>query len=94
MSEETTEKRKTDLVKISGIWVNKDKNNRTYLTGQLGGARIVILKNDFREDGTNQPNYNLFIAPFQKKTEGNEIDALEEEHMLEQFNGGANPEPT
>ena len=83
MSEEVT-KKKSDLVKISGLWLNKDKNGNTYMSGNMGGARIVILKNTYKEKDEH-PNYNLFVAPFQKKEENKEIDAIDEEQMAAGF---------
>ena len=68
----------SDLTKISGLWINKDKNGNEYFTGGVGGVsgkdtfsltsahKILILKNTFKKK-ENDPDYNLFIAPKKDK---------------------------
>jgi|TARA_R110000765_G_scaffold235441_1_gene338371 hypothetical protein len=63
----------SDLIKLSGLWVNKDKNGNEYFSGGFGyGAKILIMKNTFKEK-ENEPDYNLFIAPKTDKTGDKEV---------------------
>ncbi len=68
----------SDLTKISGLWINKDKNGNEYFTGGVGGVagndtftltsdhKVLILKNTYKQK-ENDPDYNLFIAPKKDK---------------------------
>jgi hypothetical protein len=55
----------SDLTYVTGLWENKTKKNATYLSGSLGFARLVILPNE-KKERSNQPDYNLFVAPKQE----------------------------
>lgn len=70
----------TDLVKLSGIWVNKDKNGQVYMTGYLGNSRIVILRNSFKTEDKH-PGYNMYVQNNVKQE--SEVDALDETEGLQ-----------
>ncbi len=55
-------------IKLTGLWKNKTKNGDAMLSGNLGGARIVILKNSYKK-AENHPDYNLFIAEKEDRQE-------------------------
>lgn len=50
------------MIKVSGLWLNMDKNGHMYMSGNLGEAKIIIYKNKFKTDDNKQPDYNLFVA--------------------------------
>jgi len=50
------------MIKISGLWVNQDKNGHMYMSGYFGEAKIIIYKNKYKTDENKQPDYNLFVA--------------------------------
>ena len=54
------------MIKITGLWVNKDKNGDTYYSGSLGNAKIFIFKNKYKKEGSKEPVANLFIADKQQ----------------------------
>jgi len=57
-----------DLTKITGLWKHKDKNGRTYLSGNLTPvAGIMIMKNDFKGENGNGPDYWFYVRQNQKK---------------------------
>lgn len=59
-----------DMMRVGGIWANKDKNGKTYLTGKLSPTiRILIFKNEFRET-ENQPTHILYFAPVEQQEGG------------------------
>ena len=60
---------KDPLVKATGLWETTDKNGNLVLSGNLG-CRVVILKNTFKTEGSNQPDYQLFFAPQQRREDG------------------------
>ena len=57
----------SEMVKVTGLWANKAKDGSTYYSGGLGAARVVILKNTFKREGSKDPDLNLFIAPKAEK---------------------------
>ncbi len=54
-----------DLVMLTGLWTNKDKNGQAYLSGSAGMARILIFKiKDPKPDG---PTHRLMIGQRQQQ---------------------------
>jgi hypothetical protein len=51
-----------ELVKITGLWLNVDKDGAEYLNGYLGNAKLLIFKNTYKEKGSKQPDYNLYVT--------------------------------
>lgn len=49
------------MISLSGLWLQKTKDGKQYMAGTLGGARVLIFKND-KKTSPNQPDYNLFLA--------------------------------
>jgi hypothetical protein len=54
--------------KVGALWVKTSKDSKTtYLSGVVhagifGDIQISILKNTFKEDGSNQPDYNILLV--------------------------------
>jgi hypothetical protein len=68
------------MIKLTGLWLNKTKAGKSYMSGTLGGAKVMIFKNDFKKDGDNQPDYNVFVAAKeQTSTAGNGQSARDED---------------
>lgn len=61
---------KSELVKIGALWKGEDQNGNPKLTGKLGDARLLVLKNTYKEEGSKQPDYVVYVAKAQKKEEG------------------------
>jgi len=58
--------------KLTGLWKNKSKNSKkTYMAGNIGFARVLVLPNDFKEKNTD-PDYNLYIVPRENSDKSNE----------------------
>lgn len=52
-----------DRIKLGGLWINKTKDGREYLSGRLSPTvKILIFKNDFRS-AENQPSHVMYLAP-------------------------------
>ena len=58
-----------DLVKLGGLWKNQTKDGKTYLSGNFGGAKVLIFPNGFKTE-ENQPDYTLSITQIQPKKDG------------------------
>ena len=62
----------SEKIKLSGLWLNHTQSGDNYFSGTLGSAKLLIFKNTFKEEGSNQPDYNLYLAPVEKKEEAAE----------------------
>lgn len=59
---------KDPMINISGMWAKEDKNGQVYYTGSLGGARLMMFKNN-KKQNDNSPDYTLCVTPARKKEE-------------------------
>ena len=54
------------MLKINGLWKQKDKDGNSYLSGKLNpNTKIFIFPNDYKSEET-RPDYNLFLSPVEK----------------------------
>lgn len=53
------------MVKLTGLWKNT-KDGKTYLSGSLGTARVLVFPNEFKKEATD-PDFNLVLAPKEEK---------------------------
>ncbi len=59
-----------DMVPITGLWRQKREGKKDYLTGYMGNARIFVFLNERKEPGSNQPDFQMYVAkPPEKKQE-------------------------
>ena len=59
-----------DMVNMGGLWKNISANGIEYLSGSFGNAKMMVFKNTNKEEGSNQPDYNIVMANKQKPEEG------------------------
>lgn len=51
-----------DMIKLGGLWTNKDKNGKTYLSGKLSPTvKILIFPNQYRES-ENHPTHIMYLS--------------------------------
>jgi|TARA_R100000656_G_scaffold21193_1_gene18863 hypothetical protein len=55
------------MIELTGLWLNKDKEGKTYMKGSLGQGTVLIFKNEKKEEGSNQPDYKMLLAEKTKK---------------------------
>ena len=55
-----------DGVKLTGLWKNVNKNGKTFLSGSMGGVKVLVFPNDYKKTEMD-PDYNLFFAPKEEK---------------------------
>ena len=56
------EQRESKLVELFALWKNTSQSGETYLSGNLGNSKVLVLKNNRKEPGDNQPDYRVFVA--------------------------------
>ena len=56
------------MIKLTGLWTHFSSTGKEYWSGTIGGAKILIFKNESKKED-NQPDYELLIAEKKKKTE-------------------------
>ena len=63
------------MINATGLWINKTKNGDEYLSGSLGGVKVLIFKNNNKKQ-ENHPDYQMIFAPNEKRpTEKKESDS-------------------
>ena len=54
-----------EFQEIGALWVKRDRNGNTMLTGTLktkgGDVPVFIFKNTRKPQGSNQPDYRIYI---------------------------------
>lgn len=55
-----------DLIEIAALWESTDKNGNPMLTGKMGNARVVVLKNTYK-DKENQPDYRVYVTKNERR---------------------------
>jgi hypothetical protein len=61
-------------VRLCSLWekqINKkDGTTFSVISGTIGECFVNLERNRFKKEGSNQPDYNLFLTPKFKKPEG------------------------
>ena len=66
------------LLKMMGLWVSQDKNGNDYFSAPYThGTKILIYKNTYKKEGSNEPDYNVYIAPKAEKTGAKESGTID-----------------
>lgn len=55
------------MLKVTGLWVNEGANGQKYFSGNMGSVRVVIFKNTFKGESSNEPDYILYFDEQKKK---------------------------
>ena len=63
MSKQSKQGRGGDLVKVTGLWEEIDRNGHTYYSGKVNAVcRVLIMPNTFKKTEA-EPDYWLYYAP-------------------------------
>lgn len=57
---------KAAFIRAGGLWKNQSKDGRTFLSGSLGGIRVWIFPNGYKEK-ENDPDYILSFSQNEKR---------------------------
>lgn len=56
---------------IGALWLKKSKNGLVYMSGQveIDGTKhqITVFKNERKEEGSNQPDYQILKSEYKKQ---------------------------
>jgi hypothetical protein len=54
-------------VRLGGLWQGKDRNGHAYLSGPVGQARLLVLRNGYKRAGKKDPDFIMYLAPQEKR---------------------------
>jgi len=54
------------LEKIGALWINQDKNGNDYMTGTIGGKKVIIFSNKYKKE-SKHPDW--LVYPHQQRDE-------------------------
>jgi|VirMetMinimDraft_7_1064189.scaffolds.fasta_scaffold00899_6 hypothetical protein len=56
-----------DLVKLTGLWEDTDRNGHQYFSGKINAiSKVLVMPNTFKKKDSD-PDYFLYLAPVEKK---------------------------
>lgn len=62
------------MIKVTGLWVKKDKEGNEFLSGSMGSLRYFVMRNGFKEtDGENSPDFILYLDQNQGKSQSGDM---------------------
>ena len=59
----------SEMIKITGLWKGKDKNGSTFMSGTMGGVKVLIFANKYKEEDKH-PDYIMYFAQKEDKKDG------------------------
>lgn len=63
------ENAKKDLISLCGLWKQTSKTGVSYLSGSLGGCRVMVFRNENKKD-EKSPDYSVCLAPRERQEHG------------------------
>lgn len=72
------ENEKDPLIQVGALWRPEDKDSKVALAGSFGDARVIILKNNYKE-ADNHPDYKIFLT--NRKRQNSEAPQVHEEEQ-------------
>lgn len=55
---------------IGALWVHESKSGKKFLSGSCQGKEIVVFKNGFKGEGSNKPDWIIYVSDKQEKSGG------------------------
>lgn len=49
------------MIELCALWLNETKDGKKYMSGNLGNAKLMLFKNDYKKPGSKEPDYRLFL---------------------------------
>ena len=61
----------SEMVKLTGLWKQKDKEGKSFLTGNLNPiSKVLVLQNNYKKNDT-EPDYFLYLTQNEMKQSSN-----------------------
>jgi uncharacterized protein (DUF736 family) len=57
----------SEMIEIAGLWKNKSKDGKVYLSGYFGNAKVLVFPNSHKQEGEKSPDYRMYVAPKAEK---------------------------
>ena len=64
----------SNMTNLTGLWKHVAKDGKTYYSGSLGAANLLVFANTFKKT-EKDPDLNLFVAPKEQKDKPVTIEA-------------------
>ena len=79
MTEPDKQDQPSSLISLTGLWKNTTKDGREYWSGSLGMAKLLVFPNRKKEEGSNQPDFNLVLGERPPRAESSSSPPASEE---------------
>ena len=77
---ENTENKEWSNREIGALWVNvKQGSSEKYLTGQVNGEKVILLKNKYKDDNPKAPDFRIYKQKDQDQGGSKSSDKVVEE---------------
>lgn len=81
--ENNTKNTNNSKIRLTGLWPEKDKDGRTYLSGSInGGAKLYIFPCKDWVKGSSKPKYEACLISTSKKEADEKDDSRDEKPKL------------
>jgi hypothetical protein len=58
---------KKAMIKAGGLWKSTDSNGNDMFSGSMGGVRVLVFTNTYKEDGDNKPDFQMYFAENERR---------------------------
>ena len=83
----TNAQKNSPMLKAAGLWSKTSAKGGQYLTGRLGGVKVLVMENRDRQSD-DDPSHNLFFVEAADRRQGGQ------ERAQDRFGGAGATEPT
>lgn len=63
----------SEMVKIGALWSGKDKDGNSYLSGKMDSARLLVFKNN-RKQNEKSPDWIVYVTRDEKRDDNGSVD--------------------
>jgi uncharacterized protein (DUF736 family) len=64
---------KNSMIEIGGLWVNKSKAGKGYMSGRFGrNGKLLVFKNAHKKEGEKSPDFRIYLVEWEEAKEDSE----------------------
>ena len=56
-----------EMLELCGLWLQESKGGKKYMSGSLGGVRLMVFKYEHKKEGENTPDYRIMLVKAEKR---------------------------